>query len=207
MSRENRLLAWSDRLYGWFLGAFPRAYRREYGPHMAQVFGDCSRAAYAKARWWGVVRLWPSTFGETLVTAIDERLKPGWSRAIDPRDVGRHVRFVGWLYLLVHGFILLSAAAVGLAMLLFVDSRGALADPAAVLSLLAAVALPGAVAGAGLLRHQRWARPVAMIVGVLQLGAFPVGTVIGLYALGVLLQEAAASYFTHATRVRARSQR
>ena len=196
MSRsESRVLVWSDRLYGSGLRAFPRAYRREYGPHMAHVFGDCSRAAYEKAGWWGVVRQWPSAFTEALVTAIDERLKPGWSRAFDRREVRRHVRVVGWLYLLVHGFVLLSAAVVGLAMLLFADSRAALADPAGVLTLLAALAIPGAVAGAGLLRHQQWARPLAVIGGVLQLGAFPAGTVIGLYGLWVLLQEAAPSYF------------
>jgi hypothetical protein len=60
---------------------------------------------------------------------------------------------------------------------------------------LAAVSLPGIAAGIGLLARKSWARILAIVVAVIGLVHFPVGTLIGIYAIFVLMQDAAPSYF------------
>ena len=57
------------------------------------------------------------------------------------------------------------------------------------------LAIPGLVAGAGLLARKSWARILAIVVGILGLVNFPIGTAIGVYTLFVLMQDAAAEYF------------
>jgi len=49
--------------------------------------------------------------------------------------------------------------------------------------------LPTVIAGAGLLRVSPWSRTVGIIVSVLELVLFPLGTIVGLYGLYVLLSE------------------
>jgi hypothetical protein len=46
------------------------------------------------------------------------------------------------------------------------------------------------------LARKSWARILAIVVAILGLMHFPVGTLIGIYALFVLLQDATPSYFT-----------
>jgi len=45
----------------------------------------------------------------------------------------------------------------------------------------------GALVGIGLLRRERWARPLALVVGVLMLIKIPFGTALGIYTLWVLV--------------------
>jgi hypothetical protein len=59
----------------------------------------------------------------------------------------------------------------------------------------AVLALPGILAGYGLLKRQRWGQILGIVVGALSLVNFPMGTLIGIYTLWVLLQEAATGYF------------
>jgi zinc ribbon protein len=47
----------------------------------------------------------------------------------------------------------------------------------------------GVAAGWGLLERQAWARPLAMVLGVLGLFHFPLGTALGVYTLWVLWPE------------------
>src|SRR5690606_18693506 len=61
--------------------------------------------------------------------------------------------------------------------------------------ILVVLALPGMIAGYGLLRRKEWGRILAIIIGILSLINFPIGTVIGVYALWVLFQESALAYF------------
>jgi len=61
--------------------------------------------------------------------------------------------------------------------------------------LLIVLGIPGLVAGAGLLARKSWARILALVVGILGLANIPVGTVIGIYAIWVLMQDAATEYF------------
>ena len=118
-------------------------------------------------------------------------------------QVEQHVTILGWLYivsnvvlLLVGGFILLLLTTIG--------AVSGDAEATAILSivgfgvgaLLAMLSIPGLAAGAGLLAHKAWARILAIVVAILNLINFPIGTLIGAYALYVLLQDAAADYFS-----------
>ena len=61
----------SCRIYGLLLFAYPKDFRREYGPHMAQVFRDSYRAE-KRTR---VFRLWLNTLVDLLRTAPKERMQ------------------------------------------------------------------------------------------------------------------------------------
>ena len=121
---------------------------------------------------------------------------------LSERDLQLHVSVLGWLFIVGHALLL----AVGaFAFLLLVGIGIASADRTAfsVLSatgtavgfLFMAIALPGLAAGIGLLARKAWGRILAIVMGVLGLVNFPVGTIIGAYALWVLLQNSASAYF------------
>jgi hypothetical protein len=125
---------------------------------------------------------------------------------LNERDLQLHVTILGWLLIVGNGILLL----IGCLGFLFFTGIGAAGaadgDPQALAILgiigivavlfFAVFAIPGLLAGYGLLRRRLWGRILAIVVGVLGLINFPVGTVIGVYALWVLLQEAATDYFT-----------
>jgi hypothetical protein len=50
------------------------------------------------------------------------------------------------------------------------------------------LAVPGIVAGIGLLKHQNWARILSLVLAILDLLAVPVGTLLGVYTIWVLAQ-------------------
>ncbi len=60
---------------------------------------------------------------------------------------------------------------------------------------MAVLALPGLIAGYGLLKRRMWGRVLAIVVAFFGLINFPIGTAISVYALFVLLQGAATDYF------------
>ena len=68
------VLATSDRVYRLLLAVYPPAFRRAYGPHMAQVFRDCCRDALRRDGVPGLIRLWARTLGDLVTTAFKERL-------------------------------------------------------------------------------------------------------------------------------------
>jgi hypothetical protein len=55
--------------------------------------------------------------------------------------------------------------------------------------------VPGIVGGIGLLKHKSWARYVVLILGAVGLANFPIGTIVGAYTIGVLVQDKAAQVF------------
>lgn len=57
------------------------------------------------------------------------------------------------------------------------------------------LALPGIIAGLGLLRFKPWARILMIILGVLNLFDVPIGTALGIYTLWVLNDPAARKLF------------
>jgi hypothetical protein len=50
-------------------------------------------------------------------------------------------------------------------------------------------AMPGFIAGLGLLKFKEWARILGIIAGAMNLLSFPIGTALGVYALWVLLHK------------------
>ena len=55
--------------------------------------------------------------------------------------------------------------------------------------------IPEIVGGFGLLKRKQWARVLVLIIAVIDLMFIPIGTLIGIYALWVLLQEDTAKLF------------
>jgi lysylphosphatidylglycerol synthetase-like protein (DUF2156 family) len=137
-------------------------------------------------------------------------------KQLNEQQLQTHVPIVGWLLIArsvleMVGGLIAFALVMGTGVLL-TDLGPMVRDPEAVrvfpmvASLLAltptligalvfGLAIPGLIAGIGLLARKSWARVLGVIVSVLGLVSFPFGTLIAIYALFVLLQDAAAGYF------------
>jgi hypothetical protein len=128
------------------------------------------------------------------------------------RDMDMHVTVLGWLFI-IGGAIVLLLGVVGF---LFFAGIGLFAgidsgDLAAVgilsvigtagLVFFGVLALPGLLAGYGLLKRRSWARILAIVLGIFELLNFPIGTAIGIYTLWILLQEDAVVYFNREKEV------
>ncbi|MBV7331516.1 hypothetical protein KFU94_25430 [Chloroflexi bacterium TSY] len=123
-------------------------------------------------------------------------------KQLDKQEVQQHVMILGWLYIVANAIFLVIGAFV---FLLLTGIGIAAGDPEAVAvlgvigtsvgMLLALLGLPGMIAGYGLLTQKAWGRVLALIVGIIGLVNIPIGTIIGLYAVWVLMQESAIEYF------------
>lgn len=65
---------------------------------------------------------------------------------------------------------------------------------------LLVVSLPGLAAGIGLLTYKPWARILTIVLSVLNILNFPIGTLIGAYGLYVLLSQEGARLFAAAPK-------
>jgi hypothetical protein len=74
-SPVNKAQAVSQRVYRLLLLIYPLEFRREYGPHMAQLFRDCCRAADTRDGRPGLWRLWLRTLLDLVQTAPKEHLE------------------------------------------------------------------------------------------------------------------------------------
>jgi len=126
---------------------------------------------------------------------------------LSKQDLELHIPIVGWLLLIGSALLL----AIGLIGFFFLTSLGVVAgDPQATLVLgtvgtwgglfFVLLALPGFIAGYGLLKRQEWGRILAIVVAFLNLLNFPLGTLLGAYALWVLLQTSANEFFAPPSR-------
>jgi hypothetical protein len=121
---------------------------------------------------------------------------------LDEKQLQTHVPIVGWLLIVTNALFLVLAAFL---FVLLVGIGLAVGEPEArnilsivgtsLAALFTVLGIPGIVAGAGLLARQAWGRILAIVVAILSLLNFPIGTIIGIYAIWVLLQEAATAYF------------
>ncbi|NBD35074.1 MAG: hypothetical protein GVY30_03630 [Chloroflexi bacterium] len=115
-----------------------------------------------------------------------------------------NVKVLGWLYIVlgilgviigaIVLFVLLGTGIVAqdgeaMAILFIVGVGGA--------GLMAVLSLPGIVTGVGLLKYQSWARVLAIILGAINLPAFPIGTVLGAYSLIVMLSDETSALFAN----------
>lgn len=121
---------------------------------------------------------------------------------MNQQNLEQHVTILGWLHIVGHALFLL----IGGFIFVLLTSIGAISGEAEAMTVLSIVgtfvaalmalfALPGMVAGYGLLKRKNWARVLAIIVGILSLFNFPIGTAIGAYTLWVLMQPEAVHYF------------
>jgi len=121
-------------------------------------------------------------------------------------DLQQHVTILGWLYVISHALFLAIGAFVFVLLIGIAPATGD-PEPMWILSLvgtsvgllMAALGLPGLFAGYGLLKRKPWARVLAIVVGILSLLNFPLGTAIGIYTLWVLTQPVASEYFAAPT--------
>jgi phage shock protein PspC (stress-responsive transcriptional regulator) len=60
------------------------------------------------------------------------------------------------------------------------------------------LSLPGILGGIGLLKRKEWARILVLIVSVLQLFNFPLGTAVGAYSIWALVQPEVVAEFNNA---------
>jgi hypothetical protein len=101
----RRLLDISNRLYRALLITYPRAFRREFGPHMVQVFGDVCRQVASERGSAALLGLWVSVASDLAVSALHERLlegvhMPRWSRSLVVHTGGVAALLGGTLLLL-----------------------------------------------------------------------------------------------------------
>ena len=115
-----------------------------------------------------------------------------------------HVKVTSWLWIVFGALKLLGAccgvAAIAGGGLISGDETAILATgiTAAVVGVI--LVLFGAldlVAGLGLLKYKQWARILTLILAVLKLFAFPVGTALGVYTLWVLLSSETELLFSN----------
>ena len=113
-----------------------------------------------------------------------------------------HVKILGWLHLVFGAFGVLGAFAVmGGTMLggFFTGSLGGLIGLSMIGTFAAVIiiayAIPGLLAGYGLLRFAPWARILTIVLAVFELIRFPFGTCLGVYSLWVLLSADGAALF------------
>lgn len=107
----------------------------------------------------------------------------------------QHVKILAVLYIAFSVLGLIGAFVVGLLLL----GAGALVDQeeglaltiigTIIAGLLAVTAIPGIIGGIGLLKFQKWARILVIVLGVLNLLNIPFGTILGIYSLWVLLKD------------------
>lgn len=121
---------------------------------------------------------------------------------LSQKDLKLHVSILGWILIATHVVGLVIAALL----FLLLTGIGAATGDGVALSVLsvtgtalglfiALLSLPGVIAGYGLLTRKSWGRLLALVVAVLGLLNFPIGTAVGVYALWVLLQQEASYYF------------
>jgi len=125
-----------------------------------------------------------------------------------------HVKIVAWLHIIYSIFYVL----IGALIMLILTGAGFISQDktaflitggvgAFVAAILCIIAVPGIIAGVGLLKMKPWARILAIIVGALHLLSFPLGTAIGVYTIVVMLNDGVTAMFAAAstgapTRVR-----
>jgi hypothetical protein len=113
-----------------------------------------------------------------------------------------HIKIIAWLYI-VMGVLGILAALVAFAVIV---GGGLISGDQTAIRITTIVALviggfvvlisvPGILAGIGLLSFKPWARILAIILALLDLPGFPVGTVLGIYSLWVLLDSESSQLF------------
>ena len=120
-----------------------------------------------------------------------------------------HIQIVAVLHIALGALSLLGAIAVfaslGLAGGIVIsqgehEAAGILGIIAIVIGgFLAVLALPGIIGGWALYAGRSWGRPVVLVLGILHLLNFPLGTALGVYTIWALLYESQAQASTPST--------
>ena len=117
----------------------------------------------------------------------------------------QHVRALGVIYV-IFGIL---GIVLGIALLVLMVGIGAASgdrDAGIIMGsvglfvglLVSILSIPTVVAGVGLQRYRPWARILALVLAVLHIFSFPLGTAVGIYAFWVLLNERTQPLFATA---------
>lgn len=113
-----------------------------------------------------------------------------------------HVSILSWVRIAYSALLMLGGAFVGTLLIgIGAATHDAVAYQmlstvgAAVGGLLLLVAVPGLVAGIGLLGRATWSRTLSLVLAAFDLVACPLGTVLAAYSVFVLSQDAAIEAF------------
>jgi len=117
-------------------------------------------------------------------------------------DIATHILILGW-FNIVASVIFLVLACMALFFFAGIGLASGDREAVAILSIFGCLAfvlfgvfaVPGFIAGFGLLTRQPWGRIVGMVVAILDLFNIPIGTAFGIYALWVLSDPEAEAYF------------
>ncbi len=129
--------------------------------------------------------------------------------ATPPSRLERHLRTLGILWIVagalcaIPGFVLMTISSVARLGIPAGENVGRFIGPL-ILSIiggsLLVVAAGGILVGWGLLKHQPWARVLAIILAILSLFHPPFGTALAIYTLWVLLSDGSGSEYDRLTR-------
>ena len=116
-------------------------------------------------------------------------------------DIATHVMIVGW-FNIVSSLIFVVLALLGFTLFAGIGIASGDSEALPILSLFGCVALvlfgvfaiPGILAGWGLLSRKSWSRVFGIVVAILHLFNIPIGTAFGVYALWVLSEPDAEAY-------------
>ncbi len=106
-----------------------------------------------------------------------------------------HIKILGWLYVAGGALMLLLGfffgSLFGVAGLLSGNGDGAILGGigAALAVFISLLGVPSLICGWGLLTLKRWSRVFGIVMSVLQVANFPLGTLMGGYGLWVLLND------------------
>ena len=114
----------------------------------------------------------------------------------------QHIKAVGWIYIVYHGIGVL----VGFMLFSLLVGGGVLSGDPEVMGItgligiilaffFVTIALPGIIGGIYLLKYQNWARILILILSFINLFAFPIGTVVGVYAIWTLIHDKTVPLF------------
>lgn len=106
-AREPRSVTLSVSLYRKLVITYPRNFRNEYGPQMAQVFRDCCRRAYIEGGTSSLLSLWARTTVDYLRTILEEYTKGGTYMTRE-----KFIKLSGWALMLA-GIVLAAGFSVG----------------------------------------------------------------------------------------------
>lgn len=102
-------MTFSQRLFQIMLVAYPPEFRREYGPHMAQVFRDCYRAEIRTGGAFRAGRLWLHVFFDLARTAPREHWDNLLKDKLNMNKLGKDIlALLVCLGIIVAAFFLLS---------------------------------------------------------------------------------------------------
>jgi hypothetical protein len=107
-----------------------------------------------------------------------------------------HVKVVGWLWI-ANGVLAILMVVLGLiiANLNIPSAQDSILVTSGVLCCFVPAIAADFAAGLGLLQYKSWARILAIILGIINLILFPIGTALGIYTLIIMFNEEAKALF------------